>query len=160
MSPLSAVTIRRGLPTDAAALATIEQACFAIPWSEIALAKDLTENRLAHYFVAIRPDGWIAGYASCWQVFDQAQINNIAVRPDDRRHGIARILLQTLIDWAVSAGLQSLDLEVRVSNQAARSLYHSAGFIEAGLRRRYYADNGEDAIIMLKNIDNLDTKTM
>ncbi len=147
-----AVGIRPATVDDVPALAAIEQQCFAIPWSAAALLSDLRDNPLARFWVAVRPDGAIAGYASCWQVFDQGQINNIAVRPADRRQGIARLLLATLIDWARSAGLAALDLEVRVSNQAARQLYQAAGFGEAGLRRGYYADNGEDAIIMLKKL--------
>jgi ribosomal-protein-alanine N-acetyltransferase len=138
---------------DVAALAEIEQQCFAIPWSEAALRQDLGENSLAHYFVAQQQDGQILGYASCWQVLDQAQINNVAVRPAARRGGVARSLLQALISWADSAGIRQLDLEVRVGNLAARQLYRGAGFTDAGLRRSYYADNGEDAIIMLKNIE-------
>jgi [ribosomal protein S18]-alanine N-acetyltransferase len=144
--------IRRGTPADLAGLVSLEQACFAIPWSEDSLRRDLEENPAARYLVAALPDGSLAGYAACWVVLDEAQITNISVLPAFRRQGLGRQLLQSLVRLAENDDLHLLTLEVRSSNTPARHLYEGCGFQAAGLRRHYYSDNGEDAIIMLKKI--------
>lgn len=146
------VRIRSAVPSDLPGLVSLEQACFAIPWSEESLRQELTANPAARCIVAQSPDGFLAGYAAMWSVLDEGQITNIAVDPAWRRLGIGRDLLQALIHLAEKEGLASLFLEVRLGNTAARRLYESSGFTEVGLRRAYYADNSEDAIIMLKNI--------
>lgn len=150
--PEGEVTIRPATPGDLPGLVNLEQACFAIPWSEDSLRHDLTANPAAHYLVAVHDDGQTAGYAAFWQVLDEGQITNVAVMPEKRRNGIARRLMEQLIGLAAGLGVHSLTLEVRASNLPALQLYSSCGFVRAGLRRGYYQDNGEDAIIMLKLI--------
>lgn len=130
----------------------LEKSCFAIPWSEKSLQDDLCNNPLSRIFVAEMPDGNLAGYISGWIVLDELQINNIAVAPEYRQRGVGRCLLDQLINLAQKEQLTSLTLEVRSGSQAARSLYESSGFGATGCRRGYYADNGEDAIIMQKII--------
>jgi len=137
---------------DLPALVTIEQACFAIPWSEESLRQDLENNPAARILVAASTDGQLAGYAAYWAVADEAQINNIAVLPAYRRRGLGLKLLESLIQKARSENLRQLFLEVRASNLPARRLYESCGFQIVGCRHGYYTDNGEDAIIMLKKI--------
>lgn len=144
--------VRSAVPADLPGLVSLEQACFAIPWSEESLRYDLCDHPAAHYFVADAPDGSLAGYAAFWQALDEAQITNVAVAPAWRRRGLGRLLLQALIGKASELALETLFLEVRSSNRPAIALYESAGFKSVGLRRAYYSDNGEDAIIMLKNI--------
>lgn len=148
-----AVRIRTAVPSDLPGLVSLEQTCFALPWSEESLRRELTGNPAARCLVAQAADGFLAGYAALWAVLDEGQITNIAVAPAWRRQGVGRTLLQALIGLAEKEGLTSLFLEVRPGNEAARHLYESAGFAQVGLRKGYYADNGEDAIIMLKKIN-------
>jgi ribosomal-protein-alanine N-acetyltransferase len=149
------VVIRKAVPPDLPGLIAIVTACFSIPWQDASLRHDLENNPAARMLVAVAQDQQLLGYAAYWAVFDEAQVNNIAVLPACRRQGIGRLLLAGLIDWAVKDRLRQMVLEVRSSNQAAIRLYDSCGFQSVGFRRGYYADNGEDAIIMLKNISEL-----
>ena len=144
--------IRPAAPADLDELAALEEACFTIPWQRESIADDLTNNPRARILVAMLPSGALAGYISGWVILDEMQINNIAIRPDCRRQGYGRMLLETLIALARAEQLASMILEVRAGNAAARSLYQFCGFEAVGNRKGYYADNGEDAIIMLKNI--------
>lgn len=144
--------VRRADLSDLPGLVSLELACFAIPWSEDSLRHDLENNPSARYLVATRPGGGLAGYAACWVVTDEGQVTNISVMPEFRRHGLGRQLLEALIRMAVNENLHQLVLEVRTGNTAARRLYESCGFQPVGLRRGYYEDNGEDAIIMLKKL--------
>lgn len=145
--------IRRATLTDLEALVSLENACFAIPWTRESLQRDLDENPLARYLVAELPDGTLAGYAACWFVVDEGHVTNVAVSPSWRGKGLGRQLLNELIRLAEIEKILLMTLEVRVGNKAARSLYQAGGFQDVGLRRGYYADNNEDAIIMLKIVN-------
>jgi len=90
----------------------------------------------------------IIGFAGLWLMVDEAHITTIAMHPDHRRRGLGEFLLMSLMDIAYSINAKWVTLEVRVSNSTAQSLYHKYGFREAGVRRRYYSDNQEDALIM------------
>lgn len=149
-APELPIRVRRAENCDLPALVLIERTCFAIPWSEQSLKSDLA-SATAHLWVAEQA-GQVVGYIACYQGGDIAQINNLAVLPEARRQGTGRLLIEALLNWASTAGITAVDLEVRPSNQAARSLYEACGFEVVGRRPRYYADNGEDANIMLKKI--------
>lgn len=90
----------------------------------------------------------IIGFAGLWLMVDEAHITTIAVHPDYRRRGLGELLLTSLIDIGYEIGAKWITLEVRVSNYTAQNLYRKYGFREAGIRHRYYSDNGEDALIM------------
>lgn len=90
----------------------------------------------------------IVGYAGLWLMTDEAHITTIAVDPDFQGNGIGELLLLSLIDRSQQIGARWLTLEVRVSNLGAQKLYEKYTFKEMGLRRRYYSDNGEDALVM------------
>jgi [ribosomal protein S18]-alanine N-acetyltransferase len=90
----------------------------------------------------------IIGFAGLWLMVDEAHITTIAMHPDHRRRGLGELLLVSLMDIAYSISAKWVTLEVRVSNSTAQNLYHKYGFREAGVRRRYYSDNQEDALIM------------
>lgn len=90
----------------------------------------------------------IIGFAGLWLMVDEAHITTIAVHPDYRGKGLGELELASLIDIAYQIGAKWVTLEVRVSNYVAQSLYRKYGFREAGMRRRYYSDNQEDALIM------------
>ena len=90
----------------------------------------------------------IVGYAGLWLMTDEAHITTIAVDPDFQGNGIGELLVVALIDRARQIGARWLTLEVRVSNEVAQRLYEKYTFKEMGVRRRYYSDNGEDALVM------------
>lgn len=90
----------------------------------------------------------IVGYAGLWLMTDEAHITTIAVDPDFQGNGLGELLLVALIDRAKAIGARWLTLEVRVSNEVAQKLYEKYTFKEMGIRRRYYSDNNEDALVM------------
>jgi ribosomal-protein-alanine N-acetyltransferase len=97
--------------------------------------------------------GKAVGYAGMWQVMDEGHITNIAVHPEFRNYGVGSALMEALLATARSRGIVALTLEVRRSNFAAQALYRKYGFAEGGMRKAYYADNREDALIMWKRLD-------
>lgn len=141
--------IRKAAETDVPAVEEVEKACFSVPWSYESLYHDILENKLAFYIVA-EIDGKVCGYVGVWKIFDEGHITNVAVAPEYRRMHIASAMLSVLFDVTGAQGIESYTLEVRAGNQAAIALYKGFGFCEAGLRKGYYEDNGEDAIIMWK----------
>ena len=90
----------------------------------------------------------IHGYASMWLMVDEAHLTSIAVRETHRRQGIGELLLIFIIDLSVQINAQVVTLEVRASNLVAQALYEKYGFVKVGVRRGYYSEDGEDAIIM------------
>lgn len=141
--------IRKAAESDVPAVEAVEKACFSVPWSYESLYHDILENKLAFYIVA-EIDGKVCGYVGVWKIFDEGHITNVAIAPEYRRMHIASAMLSVLFDVTGAQGIESYTLEVRVGNQAAIALYEGFGFREAGLRKGYYEDNGEDAIIMWK----------
>jgi [ribosomal protein S18]-alanine N-acetyltransferase len=96
----------------------------------------------------LKPQLFIPGFAGIWMLVDEAHITNIAVRSEYRGKGIGGLLLIAIFDLASELNASFLTLEVRASNQTAQKLYERYGFMRTGLRRGYYLDNREDAIIM------------
>ncbi|NLK97610.1 MAG: ribosomal protein S18-alanine N-acetyltransferase [Epulopiscium sp.] len=131
----------------------IEKSCFTIPWSKEAFEKELRENPLAYYIVA-ELENTVLGYAGMWVIADEGHITNIAVHPDFQHQGVGTLLMEHLIDEARSKNFFGLTLEVRESNVKAQNLYKKFGFINEGLRKGYYQDTGENAIIMWKYFNN------
>ncbi len=128
-------------------MVALERQCFLTPWSRESLLYDLTENPLAVYFAA-EIDGRLVGYAGVWIIVDEGHITNVAVSPEYRRLQIGSALIQTLLQVTGEAGVCAHTLEVRAGNEPAIGLYKKFGFTEAGLRKGYYEDDGEDALIM------------
>lgn len=137
---------------DIEAVTAIERAAFEQGWPHTAFEQELRSNRAARYVVCEAGDAAeaprIVGFAGLWLQFDQAHVVTVAVLPEERRNGYGRLLVHALLLLAGALGMTDATLEVRASNTAARGLYRRYGFHEVGTRRRYYADNGEDAIIM------------
>jgi len=134
---------------DLADVHEVERLSFPTPWSTNAFLRELTENIYADYIVAaVR--GRVIGYAGMWVVIDEAHVTNIAVHPEFRGRGIGERLLCELFVRAKARGARRMTLEVRPSNEVARHLYEKHGFVARGLRKGYYSDTGEDAIIMWK----------
>lgn len=130
----------------------IELASFSVPWTKNALLKEIIDNNLAVYFVAVDDDGKVAGYAGLWHVVTEGHITNIAVRPDKRRQGVGAMLLEKLIDTAYEREMIGMTLEVRVNNYDAQRLYSKNGFKLERIRKNYYSDTHEDAIVMWKDL--------
>ena len=133
---------------DIDAVAEIEEATFARPWSRESFRQEVTRNAVARYLVA-EEDGKILGYAGAWVILDESHITNIAVREDARGRGIGRKLTAELLQILSNLGACYATLEVRVSNLRAQNLYKSLGFVSVGKRKRYYEDNNEDAFLMV-----------
>ncbi|ADU50393.1 ribosomal-protein-alanine acetyltransferase [Thermaerobacter marianensis DSM 12885] len=140
-------------PGDLPLVLAIERRSFPTPWSERAFVGELRDNLYADYIVA-RHDGRVVGYAGMWCILDEAHVTTIAVDPDFRGRGVGDRLLTALEERALRYGCRRMTLEVRVSNHVAQRLYRRHGFRPCGIRRGYYVDNGEDAIIMWR--DRLD----
>lgn len=121
---------------------------FPITWSKESFETELS-NRYARYVVAVK-DGNVVGFGGMWIIIDEAHITNIAVHPEYRGMGIGSMIMDSLISICSLEGVVGMTLEVRVSNQRAKNLYKKFGFIEEGIRKSYYEDNKEDAVIMWK----------
>ena len=130
-----------------AGVAELERLCFTVPWTEEMLAEELY-NPTASFIVAESAAGEVLGYAGLHVVLDEGYIDNVAVRPSCRRHGIAHRLLDTFCRFG-QAHLAFLTLEVRPSNIAAVALYQAHGFQEAG-RRKDYDNPREDALLLTR----------
>ena len=129
-------------------IAALERECFSMPWSE-RLLEDALFDPQASFLVADDGEGNVLGYAGLHAILDEGYIDNIAVEPAARRHGVASALLDVFCRYG-AANLAFLSLEVRASNQAAISLYEKFGFREVGRRRGYYQNPKEDALILTK----------
>lgn len=145
------VEIRKMTLDDLDGIMEIEVEAFPVPWPREAYEKELTGNELAYYVVA-ESEGEIVGYAGLWEVVGEGHITNVAVRKECRGQGISTLLMQALLNRMLELNFYGMTLEVRVSNVCARSLYEKFGFESVGVRKNYYSDNGEDAIVMWRVI--------
>lgn len=143
------ITIEPMTLADVEGVWVVEQTSFVTPWSKMAFISELTENAHADYIVA-KCDGQVVGYAGMWLVLDEAHITNIAVHSKFRGRKIGQTLLQALLERAKLRGARRATLEVRRSNMVAQQLYLKLGFTPRGVRRGYYSDTREDAIVMWK----------
>ena len=140
--------IRRLEEKDIPSVALIERLCFDEPWSENSL-KLLLEEKNAGFVFEI--DGVVAAYGGIVTVLDEGQITNIATHPDYRRRGFAKLIMDAIDDFSSKNGIVYLSLEVREKNMAARLLYNSCGWSEAGVRKNFYSKPLDNAIVMIKD---------
>lgn len=124
----------------------IERASFQFPWSTRFFLDELQVDCARSILAEV--DGRIVGYVLFWFLPEEVDIHNIAVHPDFRRQGIRRLLLEQVVDSARRQERLRVTLDVRFSNAPAQNLYRSFGFVIRGLRKGYYSDNGEDALVM------------
>lgn len=141
------VIVRKAVRTDDKGIFEVEQDSFSIPWSLPAVQRELESER-ALYYVLEREDGTIVGYAGLWQVLDEGQITNIALRKEFRHQGYGELLVRVLMEAAWEAGCTEIFLEVRISNQRAIHLYRKLGYEVLSVRKHYYSDPVEDAYVM------------
>ena len=133
-----------------AQVAALEAVCFRDPWSENSVASELS-NPLSHWLVAVEDDA-VLGYIGSQTVLDESDMMNVAVSPAHRRKGIAEALVLALADALREKGSAKLTLEVRASNAPAITLYEKLDFKPIGLRKNYYRNPKEDALILQKEL--------
>lgn len=135
---------------DIAKISQMEKAYFGQPWSEASIAHYAEEGNTV--FVVAKAAGEVVGYAAVMCILDEGNLVSIAVEEDYREMGIASELLDIAYDLSHEKGVSSINLEVRQSNEAAISLYEKEGFERVGLRKNFYSNPKEDAILFLKKL--------
>ena len=140
------VSIEPMRPEDMEAVLRIDRLSFPVPWMPTAFATELS-NRSACYLVA-RGDEEIVGFGGAWVIMDEVHITTLAVAPNHRGRHIGERLLIALLEEGIRRRAARATLEVRQNNRAAQRLYKKFGFYEAAIRKSYYTDNGENAIVM------------
>ncbi len=137
---------------DLDAVMAIERASSPNPWARKVFVEEM--GRSWAYLEVMRrvSDGQVAAFCNYWKVADEVHLLNIATHPDERRRGLGTRLLEHLLDFARRHRTRLVTLEVRRSNDAAQRLYRRFGFKAVAVRAGYYADNGEDAVVMLREL--------
>jgi len=130
----------------------IEKAAFPSPWTRGMYSQEIELECFNSYVLTV--DNVVAAYISSWTVLDECTINKIACRPDNRRRGYSTMLLNHLIKKVSGNCVKDLLIEVRESNDIAMAFYKKSGFIKKGLRKEYYSDTKEDAILMSLDIED------
>jgi ribosomal-protein-alanine N-acetyltransferase len=148
MKPLE---IRRMTDKDIEGVLEIERDLFSMPWSEASFLFEVSDNRCSYSVVGFRGKK-LAAYAVAWFVSDELHIGNIAVARPMQGTGAGKQMLENLLAEADERKVKIATLEVRVSNVRAIGLYRRYGFKGIALRKRYYSDNGEDALVMLAEL--------
>lgn len=146
------IKYRKMTPEDVESVYAIEVATFPTPWTLDSFHYEMRENQFAHYIVA-EDESEIIGFCGMWLVIDAAQITNVAVVEKARGQGIGETLMREAIRIAREKNMDMMSLEVRVSNTPAKTLYRKLGFQDGGIRKGYYTDNGEDALVMWVNLN-------
>jgi len=142
-------------PPDLDGVMAIEEVSFPTPWSRGMFLEDFPRD-FSDTLVAAGADDEVLGYAVCWTIAGESHLLNIAVHPAWRGQGIGRALLSECIRRAARAGASLIFLEVRAGNEAAERLYRSMGFVFRGIRKGYYTDTGEDAVILDREVRKSD----
>ena len=150
MSAAEIVVERVTAPEDLDAVATLEAACFTNPWTREMLERELRQSPVARVHVLRMPGLRVAAFCASWLFAGELHINTIAVHPDRRRQGLATVLMQHVFSEAVRHGATRALLEVRRSNAPALKLYESLGFTLAAVRRNYYSQPEEDALVLVR----------
>jgi ribosomal-protein-alanine N-acetyltransferase len=141
--------VRRMKEEDLASVRAIEALSFSSPWSDNTFRGEIQNTSVSFPLVVVRrPDDEVVAYIIFWQIREDVQVNNIAVRPDCRGQGIAEALMRYVIDKVRKAGATFMTLEVRPSNTAATNIYKKLGFEVLGTRKNYYTKPDEDALIL------------
>lgn len=140
--------IRDASPEDIGALEELERLCFSIPWTAEQLSSQMPDGE--HEFLTADCGGALLGYVGMMHVLDEGYISNVAVAPSARRQGIGSALIDELLSRAEALALSFVTLEVRQGNEPAKALYEKHGFQAVGVRRDYYAQPKEDAVLMTK----------
>jgi ribosomal-protein-alanine N-acetyltransferase len=141
---------------DLDAVLEIDRASFSSPWTREMYEEELRNDR-SFIFVARRAECPIVGYCSFWVILDEIHVNNVAVRPEWRRRGIGRELVDHMLAEGLARRCRAATLEVRRLNTAALQLYEKMGFAQRGVRRKYYRDPDDDALVLWATIQDIGT---
>ncbi len=133
----------------------VEEESFTNPWTRDMYAWELQNRAVCHIYVVRTAEYTVAGFCAFWLVFDEIHINNVALRPALRGHGLGTALMHHVFAEARRLGAGRATLEVRASNVAARRLYERLGFYVSGTRRNYYTNPVEDALILWIDFDKV-----
>lgn len=148
LTKLSEIYITKMVKNDIEQVAKLaEQAYGEHHWSKASFYDELSNN-LAYYFCAKNKNNELLGYIGYWQIIDEAHITTVAVKKEYQRNSIGEALVTSVIDTCLKSMVKYLTLEVRISNEPAINLYKKYGFQSLGVRKCYYQDNNEDALIM------------
>ncbi len=142
------ISIARLGAEDLDAVEAIEKASYARPWSREGLLRELAFIGYSRVWGAKDASGALLGFAVVWVIADEGHLANLAVAPAARRRGVGGLLMGEALADAARRGAKCLLLEVRVGNAPAIALYREFGLRDDGLRKKYYEDNGEDALLM------------
>ncbi len=145
---LETCLIRNMTIKDLERVMQIERESFPLPWSKESYLGELSNN-FASYLVCDY-EGEIAGFGGIWVIFEEAHITNVAIAKGYRQQGLGKLLMGKLEGIARDKKAQRILLEVRPSNTAAQIMYNNLSFVPTGIRKKYYSDNDEDAILMTK----------
>lgn len=147
----TSLTFRLLNQDDIEELLKIEHESFTLPWTREAFQNEFSINQFAVY-VGLEDDGKLIGYCGVWIIIDEAHITNVAILPEYRGRKLGETLMRKVMELAVEREVKTMTLEVRVSNDVAQSLYRKLGFQDGGIRKNYYTDNQEDALVMWVNL--------
>jgi len=128
----------------------IEESSYRQPWTRAGFKTEL--ERFCSVCLVMREVDQVVGYLIFWEIREEIHVLNLAIRPDRRQQGLARLLLEYMFDWGRERGVRRVFLEVRVLNHSARKLYERVGFVMTGRRKNYYAEENEDALVMARNL--------
>lgn len=133
----------------------IEETCYgAHHWARESFVNEI-DNAISEYLCAVNEENKCIGYLGLWKIVDEAHITNFAVNPKYQKQGVGHFLIVNAIETCYREKIKYITLEVRTSNERAKRLYEKFGFKSLGVRKKYYQDNNEDAIIMwTENIFN------
>lgn len=138
---------------DLDGILTVEAASFTNPWTRAMYEWELQNRAVCHILVVRTPSRRVAGFCSFWLVVDEIHINNVAILPELRGHGLGTRLMRRVLTEGLRLGAARATLEVRASNDAARRFYEGLGFAVAGVRKHYYTNPVEDALILWREPD-------
>lgn len=142
------ITFRRMTLDDVDAVWELEKEAFPTPWSREAFVNEMLANRFAYYIVGENQASEVIAFCGMWLVTDECHITNVAVTTRARGNGFGEALMREAIRVTRENGGRVMTLEVRVSNDTAQNLYRKLGFQEGGIRKNYYTDTHEDALVM------------
>jgi [ribosomal protein S18]-alanine N-acetyltransferase len=143
--------VRTMEPDDLDDVLAIEEASFSNPWTRQMFSWEMQNVGVSYGYVLQTPDWGVAAFCTIWLVADEIHINNIAVKPECRGRGLGRALLEFVFRLGAGLGARRATLEVRRSNAAALKLYENMGFTVGGVRRNYYVNPIEDALILWRD---------
>jgi len=146
------IAVRSMVAEDVDAVVSIETEAFSSPWRRETFL-ELVDRPGLEFLVVEDGEAGIIGYAVLWCILDQGELANMAITPGFRGRGLGSFLLSRIMDLARERGVQTVYLEVRVSNKSAVRLYTQFGFVDVGVRRAYYEHPREDARVMKAAVD-------